>query len=68
MNRALALSLQSSYLVAKKKYTYSDIIGTIMVGPLNPRSAFESVSMSTISITFLITSIVSCMSRELAVA
>lgn len=32
-----------------------------MAGPLYHRSAFESVNISTIAITFLITSIVSCM-------
>lgn len=37
-----------------------------MVMEIENGSAFESVAMSTISITFMIMSIISCMSRELA--
>lgn len=37
-----------------------------MVMEIENRSAFESVSVSAISITFMIMSIISCMSRELA--
>lgn len=37
-----------------------------MVMEIENGSAFESVAMSTISITFIIMTIISCMSRELA--
>lgn len=64
MDRALTLSLQNLYLVAKKISKDNCITGVIMeVDHLYHGSAFES--MSTISNIFVVISIFSCMSREL---
>lgn len=65
VNRALTLSLQSYYLATKrKKSKYNCIIDEVIeVDYLHQGSEFEF--MSTISTTFVVTSSLSCMNREL---